>query len=117
MNAIADMGDVFGEGLFGSPQDADFETSVYQSFGALDSIWSRFKPCELSLYCDQQARAMPGTCKAHIPDGQAWVATISTDFKNTSCNFGSICIDQICRSIRFEGESYNVSGHRQDAAD
>jgi hypothetical protein len=103
-------------GLFCSPQD-DNVTYTCQPLGALNDTCSRSKPCNIPFYCDLQSRDMPGTCKARIADGQACTPINSIDTEDNSCNYGSMCIDQICRPIRFEGESCELSSQCQGRGD
>ena len=104
-------------GLSCLPQDETFETYVCQPLGALNATCSRYQPCDISHYCDLGPQGMPGTCKARIADGQACVAPNSIDLDDSPCTWGSMCIDEVCRPSRFEGEACDVSGQCRGRAD
>lgn len=99
------------------PREYNAEVYVCKQLASLNAMCSRSQPCELELYCDIQAIDMPGICKARIANGQACTSSIVSESDDTSCQHGSICIDQVCKPVRFEGESCEVSGQCRGIAD
>ena len=67
--------------------------------------------CQQDLYCDADIdEEESGTCQARIPMGSPCMRNPNQgSILPDTCEFGSTCADSICRPVRFEGESCDVS--------